>query len=115
MDWDPSQRFSAKWTKHLPVVHVAWEKVVVSTKHGDCHYKSGSPESIWQRELNCVATGKELPKKHPTLRRFWKSFSVVIGASLGKETKIIYVEWHKAGACHGWPITEQELKQKRAL
>ena|SRR3990172_13222254 len=112
MDWDPKKRFPAPWQKHKPVTHVPWADVVKSTKHNVAHYKDGLPQTIEKIEMECVKKGDELPRDHPTTRRFWRKLEFVVGASKGEQTQFVYAEWHKAGGVHGRPITEAELKIK---
>ena len=111
MNWDPEDRYWEPWLKHLPIPRKPWAKVVESTKHGNARYKRGLPQSL---EMGCVERGVELPRVHPTKRRYYLEFAFIVGASKGKETKLVYAEWHIKGPVHGRPITWDELQKKGA-
>jgi hypothetical protein len=68
--------------------------------------------TIEEIELHCVDHGTELPREHPTRRRYFIELDFVVGASKGEETRYVYAEWHSNGAVHGRPITPVELQKK---
>lgn len=53
-------------------------------------------------------------RRRPHQRYYWRRMEGIIGASQGKETNLIYVEYGASGNVHGRPITEAELKRKGA-
>ena len=65
-------------------------------------------------EMGCIARSElELtPRRRPHVREFYGRFPQYIGASEGKKTKYIYVEYHQSGAVHGRPVTGEFLKKK---
>lgn len=72
-------------------------------------------QQIRELEMNCVKEyGTKFPSKRPHVRQFFQQLDFVVGASQGIEVNYIYVEWHQAGAVHGRPISEEELRRKGA-
>ena len=58
---------------------------------------------------------REIPQTKPNTRAFWDKVSdeeFPIGASSGRETAYICVEYNSSGPVHGRPITEAQLRQK---
>lgn len=46
-----------------------------------------------------------------TVRRFFRVFPAVIGASNGQETRCVEIQHHFAGDVHGYPIDVDELER----
>ena len=99
----------AEWTnhgfKHFAPKNMSWKNVVKSTKSGPAKYLKGAEiealeRMVWKNGTD-VTNGKT-----------WKvmEFDEVIGASLGKETKYMRVEF-SSGTIHGHPITKSEYNK----
>lgn len=115
MAWDESARYWQYRKKHLPLPNHEWQKVVEWTRNDAARYKLGLPMEIEQIEMECVRTGNEMRRdRRVTVKRYWKEFDFVVGASEGMETKYVYAEWHSTNAVHGRPITLDELHRKGA-
>jgi hypothetical protein len=71
-------------------------------------------------EMECVQGGGSeiVPHPKPNVRMFWRELPDLghpLGASAGRETTFIYVEWNSSGPVHGRPITRAELVAKGAV
>ncbi len=84
-----------------------------------------TPPIIRRLELGCIEVADEtnesagteiLPQLKPHVREFWREVVEldVVGASLGEETKFIYVTYQSCGIVHGRPMTKRELRQRGA-
>jgi hypothetical protein len=59
--------------------------------------------------------GEEIIAKRTSKRKiYWKQMDHIVGASNGRETSYIYVEYGSMGNVHGRPITKEELRKKGA-
>ncbi len=59
-----------------------------------------------------------LPHPKPNVRMFWREvrdLGFAVGASNGRETNYIYVEYNSSGPVHGRPMTPVELRLKGAV
>jgi hypothetical protein len=66
-------------------------------------------------EMGCVqGDGIELPRAAPHFRRFYRQLPTEIGASEGKKTDYIMVQYNCDGAVHGYPVTAAYLRSKGA-
>jgi hypothetical protein len=70
--------------------------------------------SLRDIEMECIDHGTELPPADH-VRRFYREYSFVVGASDGEETHYVYVEWSQDGSVHGRPITRTELVNTKGL
>ena len=72
-------------------------------------------DAIREMEMSCVTgQGMELPRRSPHLRRFYRQFDFCVGASQGKRTNYIHVQWNQEGSVHGYPVTREYLKSRGA-
>ena len=116
--WNPPQ-WSDHGEKHFPELSVSWDRVVKGTGEGKqiAKYHSRlSKQQIQSMELKAITNNqREIPQTKPNTRAFWDKVSdeeFPIGASSGRETAYIYVEYNSSGPVHGRPITEAQLRQK---
>jgi hypothetical protein len=94
---------------------VAWAKLVADSKNEVAYYSPLVSEADQQTlELNCIDNGTELPRRSSHKRTFYMDTGTEIGASNGKPTTYIFVEWLSMGEVHGRPITVEELRKKGA-
>lgn len=115
--WKEIINKNVEWTnhgyKHFPNKNTSWKDIVKSTKDGPAKYSKDInvetiERTVWENGQT-VSNGKT-----------WKvmKFDKVIGASGGKETSYMRVEF-SGGTIHGHPITELEyiklLKQRSKL
>lgn len=62
---------------------------------------------------HCIKNGKQLVDHRNHVRAYCAKFDFYVGASDGRMTKYVYVEWEKStGSMHGYPITLKELTEK---
>lgn len=105
----PGPNPKVKWTnhgyKHFAPNNISWKAVIKSTKSGPAKYLQGADVEAIERFV--WANGKSV-----TSGKEWKvyKFDQIVGASLGKETQYIRVEY-SGGTIHGHPITEAEYKK----
>jgi hypothetical protein len=71
-------------------------------------------------EMSCVpgegrGLGTELPQRACNLRRFYRRFADYIGASEGKKTDYIMVQYDQSGCVHGYPVTVDYLRSRGAI
>lgn len=106
----PGPNVNVKWTnhgyKHFAQKNLSWKDVVKSTKNGGAaKYLHGTNVEALERFVWANGTPVNSSKD-------WKvyKFDHVVGASDGKETKYMRVEY-SGGTIHGHPITEAEYKK----
>lgn len=117
-NWNPPQ-WSDHGKKHFAAPGSSWDAVVKKTGEGKRiakYHLRLSEQEIRTMELAIVNAEKnEIPQSRPNVRAFWskvKEDQVPIGASDGRETPYVYVEYVSSGPVHGRPITESQLRQK---
>lgn len=124
---EPSFRppwWARDYDKHHPLYAEERTGVVNGTgaEEGVARYHPDlSVAEIERIEMGVVAgpdeadRGEEIVgKRRPTKRIYWKKMRRIMGASQGKETQYIYVEYGNLGNVHGRPITPSELRAKGA-
>jgi len=119
--WNPPE-----WTdyggRHFPNRSLSWRIVVQSTgeRKGVAKYHLNMTGALIERvEMECLGDqGHEiLPHPKPNVRMFWRELPDLgfpVGASIGRDTTYIYVEYNCSGPVHGRPITLEELRMKGA-
>ncbi len=114
----PNEPVQPQWkpyVKHM-ALKVPWKKAIDATRRpGSARYHP----SVNQKELEmrCLAEGRvdEAALLTQGIREYWMDCEQVIGASLGKETTFVFVQWQVCGdvnEVHGRPITLQELRNR---
>jgi hypothetical protein len=123
--------WAENYNKHLPFYDRSdWKTVVRETRkpprgqdkkkpvaryiHDPVGKRTLPPEQIRNLEFAIASGGNEIPKPPGSIRVLWGEVSVVVGASLGQETKFIRVELAQGGTYHGRPITKEELLKEGA-
>ena len=110
-----------KHRKVGPRAKKLWERSILAAQTGERDepsvYDPGlTDDEIREMEMNCVQGGGiELPQRACTLRRFYRAFPRCIGASEGKKTDYIMVQYDESGAVHGYPVTMDYLRSRGAL
>jgi hypothetical protein len=85
--------------------------VVASTKAGYAKYRLTMTDPEQQMlELQCVDAANFIGEDG-TVRMYYMDLGVMVGASCGEETNLIYAEHDAMGHVHGRPIAAQELRQ----
>jgi len=120
----------AKWNRIASLKHhrrglrveKMWDRSILAvlTANGDSLYDPHlTPQEIEKFEMECVtAVDKrdgELETGLPHVRRFYRKFDCNIGASEGRKTPYILVQYNNDGSVHGYPVTKEYLKSKGAL
>ena len=59
--------------------------------------------------------GTEFQSPKPHVSYFFKDMGRIIGASDGQLVQFIFVKYNSSGDVHGQPISEQELRRKKAF
>jgi hypothetical protein len=110
--------WEADYDKHYPDYSVSWKQILRTTRglEGVARYHpSLSLADIERTEIETVSLGlgvEIVEKQQPHKRVFWRRMAATVGASNGRETDLIYVEYGRQGNVHGRPITEAELRRK---
>lgn len=100
---------AVEWTnhgfKHFAPKNMSWKNVVKSTKNGPAKYLHGTDIEALERMV--WEHGTDVAD-----RKTWKvmGFDDIIGATTGKETKYMRVEF-SSGTIHGHPITKSEYNK----
>ena len=111
------------YDKHHPLYSENWNDVVRGTAgEGAARYHpSLTLAEIERMEIDVIAganqqdQGQEIPDKCTLTKRvYWKCMNRIVGASRGKQTEYIFVEYAQSGDVHGRPIDEPQLKRKGA-
>jgi hypothetical protein len=119
--WNPPT-WSDHGQKHFPRPNVPWKAIVEGTGTGKKiakYHPNLTRASIEQLEMETV-TGQWneiLPHPKPNTRMFWRELPDLgfpVGASGGRETTYVYVEYNSSGPVHGRPMTPEELRAKGA-
>jgi hypothetical protein len=111
-----------KHRKIGPRAEKMWEQSTLAAQAG----KPGEPsiydpgltdDAIREMEMGCVQgrDGIELPQRACNFRRFYRHFPECIGASEGKKTNYIMVQYDRSGSVHGYPVTAHYLRSKGAV
>lgn len=104
-----------------PRAQKMWERSILAAqtegKDEPSIYDPGlSDAQIRDMEMGCVqGAGVELPQRACNFRRFYRRFAGYIGASEGKKTEYIMVQYDQSGAVHGYPVTVGYLESKGAV
>ena len=102
--------------KHIPESHWLWETIIERTagRDADALYHPGLAYSEIERiEMETVREGHEVKGKRKVhVRYYWRFMGYIIGASKGKATEYVYVNYASEGAVHGYPITLDGLREK---
>jgi hypothetical protein len=87
------------------------------TTHNDSVYSPYlTRDTIERIEMETVqGQGVEINVAAPHFRRFYRRFDGMIGASEGKKTQYILVQWNRDGTVHGYPVTERYLRQQKGV
>lgn len=110
-----------EYRKHKPPPRTTWKDLVLNSgKHNaPSFYCHGIDIEEW--EMRCVVesalAGREIPSHRDDIRYFWMRCERTIGASCGRETEYLFVQWEDGGALnevHGHPITLEQLRKKGA-
>lgn len=91
--------------KHQPVSGTDWKTVVKSTGKGKRvakYHPSLSPDQRQEMELG-FRDDEDFLYESGTVRRFFRVFPSVIGASNGQETRCVEIQHHFSGDVHGYP------------
>lgn len=115
--------WAADYDKHHPDHSLEWKQVVQTTGGPDGvarYHSSLSIPQIETMEMETVSDdlglGTEIVAKRKHNRRvYWRHMGRIIGASNGKETEYIYVEYAQSGNVHGRPITKAELRKEKGV
>ena len=97
-----------------------WERSIIAAQTGDADEPAVydprlTADAIRDMEMECVSgLGIELPRTIPHVRRFYRVFDWIVGASDGKKTDCIFVQYNSDGAVHGYPATREYLRGKGA-
>ena len=51
-------------------------------------------------------------RRKPSVRYYWRHVGFEVGASKGKSTEYVYVNYAQEGGVHGFPINLDELRKK---
>jgi hypothetical protein len=111
------------YDKHHPDYTAKWEHVIRRTKGSGGvarYHPSLSLVEIEEMEMQTVnrklGLGTEIAAKRKLNKKvYWRRMDRVIGASNGKQTKYIYVEYGTQGNVHGRPITKTELQMVKGV
>ncbi len=110
-----------KHRKTGPRAEKMWERSILAAQteeHGQPSiYDPGlTDDAIREMEMGCVrGGGTELPRRVYNVRRFYRHFPQYIGASEGKKTEYIMVQYEQDGSVHGYPVTVGYLRSRGAV
>lgn len=125
--WNPPTWIDYK-ERHFPPPGIRWEEIVRSTggRKGRARYHPRMmPAMIERFEMECLSpqlreqglVHEILPHPKPNVRMFWREIADLgfsVGASGGRETNFMYVEYNSSGPVHGRPMTCEELRRRGA-
>ena len=112
-DWE------GHWRKHLPPKNLVPDKLREASKRPNAYYSHANKENVEQLETHCLLNGTEIEKDEGDssrfIRWFWIKRAFLVGYSQGVDTEYMIVRWDtNTNGYHGFPITEQALRNKGA-
>ncbi len=97
-----------------------WDRGIIAAQtaekgHPSIYDPSLTDGEIREMEMSCVTgAGTELPRTLSHVRRFYRDFGTVIGASEGQKTEYVFVQYTSDGTVHGYPATSKYLESRGA-
>jgi len=112
-EWNKSP---ANYRVHKKASKQQWDqsRAVRSTKGGKAQfnpYTYRTYDLIHALELRCIDEGTSI-YDGGDLKTYYMEDEMLVGASKGEKTYLVFVEWHKRDGFHGRPISRQELRTK---
>ena len=116
--WD--ELAGRKHRKRGPRYIKQWDRSLIVAFTADGRESIYNPEltldQIERLEMSTVQgdAGGELILQICHVRKFWRRLAEDIGASQGKKTNYVLVQYNNNGSVHGYPVTESYLRQRGA-
>jgi hypothetical protein len=114
----------ARYRKHRkcgPRFEKLWDRSVLAAQTGMSEEPSVydprlTDAEISEMEMKCVTgEGVELPSNSADIRRFYRRLDKIIGASSGRQTDYIMVQYSRDGSVHGYPVLAEYLRSRGAV